>query len=239
MNAKQPRHRVIAIDGPSGAGKSTVAQRVAQRLGYHYVDSGALYRAVGWVVQARALPLEDNVAIADLLAQNPIVLTFQEGRSMVWVDKQNITPQLRGETVGKTASAVAVIPIVREYVTARLRRLRCHADLVIEGRDIGTVVFPDATAKFYLDAAPEVRGQRRFQEMQQEGQGMSRTQVGQAVAARDTQDRTRPLAPLRPAADACSIDTTDLVVDDVVRTVLSEVRAKIIDSVTPESAAGL
>jgi cytidylate kinase len=230
MTAPSPSHVVIAIDGPSGAGKSTVAKRLAQVLGYRYVDSGAMYRAVGWVVHNHAGGLYDSPAIVALLARTVIELRFPHGQSEVWVNGHNITAQLRGETIGQAASAVATQPAVRQVITAKLRRLRCQADLVMEGRDIGTVVFPDAPVKFFLDASLEMRARRRFQEMQQAGYGMTLTQVMQAVAARDAQDQARIMAPLTLASEAHRIDTTDLTVDDVVQIMLSGIDAKILQS---------
>jgi cytidylate kinase len=215
---------IIAIDGPAGAGKSTVARCLARRLGYQYVDSGALYRAVGWLAHARALPLDDAMALVACLEQTPIDLTFCDGIPEVWVAGQCVTSQLRGETVGYAASVVATMPGVRQVLTAQLRQWGCRANLVIEGRDIGTVVFPDATVKFFLDAAPAVRSQRRLQEMQQAGQNATLGQVVEAMARRDSQDRTRAAAPLVPAREAYSIDTTDLTVDEIVRIMLSEIR---------------
>jgi len=221
------RHMAIAIDGPSGAGKSTVAKRIAQALGYCYVDSGSMYRAAGWVVHTRAVRFEDAEAIVALLEHTPIEMTFQHGQSAVWVAGQNVTCQLRGEIVGKAASAVALLPAVRQTITTKLRRLRCQADLVMEGRDIGTVVFPDASVKFFLDASLTARGQRRFQEMQRARQAMTYEQVTQAVATRDAQDRARAIAPLFRAPEAQGIDTTNLTIDEVVQIMLSEIRAKI------------
>jgi cytidylate kinase len=221
------RHIAIAIDGPSGAGKSTAAKRLAQALGYWYIDSGAMYRAAGWVVHTRAVLLEDAEAVVALLAHTPIEMTLQHGQSAVWVAGQNVTCQLRGETIGKAASAVALLPAVRQTITAQLRRLRCQADLVMEGRDIGTVVFPDAAVKFFLDASLTARGQRRFQEMQRTSQAMTYAQVVQAVATRDAQDQARTVAPLIRAPEAQVIDTTNLAIDEVVQIMLSEIRAKI------------
>jgi cytidylate kinase len=146
---------------------------------------------------------------------------------VVWVQGQNVTGALRGEVVGQAASAVARLPVVRQMITAKLRRLRCRADLVVEGRDIGTAVFADATLKFFLDAPLAVRGARRFQEMQQAGQAMLLEQVLHAVAERDAQDRTRALAPLTMATGALLIDTTNLTIDDVVQAMLSGIHANI------------
>jgi cytidylate kinase len=224
MLEKQCPCVIIAIDGPSGAGKSTVAQRLARLLGYRYVDSGALYRAVGWLVHAKALALEDPAAIVVCLQHTPIELTFLNGTLQVWVAGQCMTSQGRSEAVTRAASAVATLPGVRQVITAQLRQIGCEADVVMEGRDIGTVVFPDATVKFFLDASPLVRGQRRLQEMQQGGNSTTLGQVVEAMAQRDSQDRARATAPLERSPDAQIIDTTDLTVDEVVQTMLSEIR---------------
>jgi cytidylate kinase len=224
MTEQQRPCVIIAIDGPSGAGKSTAAQWLARLLGYRYVDSGALYRAVGWLVRAHALPLEDPATIVACLHHTPIELTFSKGTLQVWVAGQCVTSQLRSEVVARAASAVATMPGVRQVITAQLRRLGREADVVMEGRDIGTVVFPEATVKFFLDASPTVRGQRRLQEMQQGGDSATLRQVVEAMAQRDSQDRARATAPLLQSSDAQTIDTTDLTVDEVVQTMLSEIQ---------------
>jgi cytidylate kinase len=222
--SKPSPHIIIAIDGPAGAGKSTVAQRLASLLGYQYVDSGVMYRAVGWLVHERALPLEEPAAILACLKRTPISFTFHNGTLEVWIAGQCVTSQLRDEAVSQAASAVATMPGVRQMITAQLRHLGCQADVVMEGRDIGTVVFPDATIKFFLDASLQVRGQRRMQEMQQVGNTATLGQVVEAMARRDSQDRARTVAPLMPSSEAHTIDTTDLTVDEVVQTMLSEIR---------------
>jgi len=217
-------HVIIAIDGPAGAGKSTVAQRLASLLGYQYVDSGAMYRAVGWLVHERTLPLEEPAAILACLERTPISFTFHNGTLEVWIAGQCVTSQLRDEAVSQAASAVATMPGVRQMITAQLRHLGCQADVVMEGRDIGTVVFPDATIKFFLEASLQVRGQRRMQEMQQVGNTATLGQVVEAMARRDSQDRARTVAPLMQSSEAHTIDTTDLTVDEVVQTMLSEIQ---------------
>lgn len=227
MPLTPPAHVVIAIDGPAGAGKSTAAKRLAQILGYRYVESGALYRAVGWLVQTQAHVASDSPGLAEMLKHTAIELTFADGQLAVWVDGTNVTARLRGETIGRAASAVATQPVVRHVITAKLRQLRCQTALVVEGRDIGTVVFPDATVKFFLDASLEVRAQRRLQEMQRAGQYMQLEQIKQVVAGRDAQDRERAMSPLARAPDAQVINTTDLTVDAVVESMLSGVHTKV------------
>jgi len=222
--SKPSPHVIVAIDGPAGAGKSTVAQRLASLLGYQYVDSGAMYRAVGWLVHECALPLEEPAAILACLERTPMSFTFHKGTLEVWIAGQCVTSQLRGEAVSQAASTVATMSGVRQMITAHLRHLGCQADVVMEGRDIGTVVFPDATIKFFLDASLQVRGQRRMQEMQQVGNTATLGQVVEAMARRDSQDRTRTVAPLMPSSEAHTIDTTDLTVDEVVQTMLSEIQ---------------
>ena len=224
MTGKRCSQVIIAIDGPSGAGKSTAAQGLARLLGYRYVDSGALYRAVGWLVCECALPLDDTRAIVACLERTPMALTFCDGIAQVWVAGQDATSQLRGEAVARAASAVATVPGVRQVITAQLRQLACQADLVMEGRDIGTVVFPDASVKFFLEASLMVRAQRRFQEMQQAGHTATLGQVVEVIAQRDRQDQERAAAPLVKAPEACIIDTTDLTVYAVVQIMLSEIR---------------
>ena len=219
---------VVAIDGPSGVGKSVAAERLAQALGFHYAQSGAMYRAVGWLVESQAVPLCDGDRIATLVSETPIVITLRPGQSAVWVHGRDISGELEGEAVGRAASAVATLHAVRQTVTVQLRRLRCQGSLVMEGRDIGTVVFPDANVKFFLDASLDVRAQRRWREMRQAGHGDTFEEVRQAIAARDEQDRTRTLAPLVPAADAHVVDTADFSIDDVVRTMVSETQHNIL-----------
>ena len=228
MTGQPSAPMVVAIDGPSGVGKSVAAERLARALGFNYAQSGAMYRAVGWLVESHAVPLRDGDRIAALLAETLIVIKLRPGQSAVWVGGRDISEALAGEEVGRAASAVATLPVVRQTVTAQLRRLRCQGSLVMEGRDIGTVVFPDASVKFFLDASLEVRARRRWQEIRQAGHGGTFEEVRQALAARDEQDRTRALAPLAAAADAHVIDTVDFSIDDVVRTMVSETQHNIL-----------
>ena len=219
---------VVAIDGPSGVGKSVTAKKLAQVLGFHYAQSGAMYRVVGWLVESHAMSPRDGDRIAALVAETPIDIGLHPGQSAVWISGRDLSEELAGEAVGRAASAVATLPVVRQTVTAQLRRLRCQGSLVMEGRDIGTVVFPDADVKFFLDASLDVRARRRWQEMRQTGHSDTLEKVRQAIAARDEQDRTRVIAPLVPASDAYVIDTADFSIDAVVQTMVSETEHNIL-----------
>ena len=221
MSSWCPKSFVVAIDGPSGVGKSTAAARLAQVFGFHCAQSGAMYRAVGWLVESRGVPHRDSGHIAALVTESRINIALRPGEASVRVNGRDISGELAGESVGGAASAVARLPAVRQAVTAQLRRLRCQGSLVMEGRDIGTVVFPDADIKFFLDASLDVRGQRRWRQMHRAGHSETLEEIRRAVAARDDRDRTRALAPLVPAGDAQVIDTSDFSIDDVVVTMVS------------------
>lgn len=222
MASTSRRSIVIAIDGPSGVGKSTAAAKLANRLGFHCAQSGAMYRAVGWLVDSRGVAHRDSGGIAAIVTEARIDIPLLPGETGVRVNGRDISAELAGEAVGEAASAVAILPSVRQTVTDRLRRLRCQGSLVMEGRDIGTVVFPDADLKFFLDASLDVRAERRWREMREAGRNETLEQVRRAVAARDDRDITRAAAPLVPAGDAQVIDTSVFSIDDVIETMVSE-----------------
>jgi cytidylate kinase len=212
---------IIAIDGPSGAGKGTVARTVAARLAYRHVDTGAMYRAVAWKARQLGVDLHDAPAVAEVSARAVFDL---DGR--VRIDGEDVTEAIRTPEIDRAAGIVAQHPAVREVLVTRQRRYGADGGVVMEGRDIGSVVFPDAEVKVYLDATPAERARRRAADAAHAASRASGvTAVAEALEARDHTDRTREISPLRIASDAVYIDTTDLpiveVVDRVMRLVLS------------------
>lgn len=215
---------VVAVDGPSGAGKGTVARAVARALGYHHIDTGAMYRAVAWRAGHLHIGLDDADAVSEVAAR----ATFDLRDSVIRIDGHDVTAAIRTADMDKAAALVARNAGVRAALAARQRALGAAGGVVMEGRDIGTVVFPDAAVKVYLDAAPEERARRRAADPTH---SISKTgdvaHVAQDLAARDRSDSTRSVAPLARAADAVYIDTTGVPVDDVVARVLALVHDRV------------
>lgn len=212
----------ITIDGPSGSGKGTVARRVAQRLGWHLLDSGALYRVVALAAERRGLALDDEEALARVAeALDVEFLSGEASRdSRVLLEGRDVSDAIRSERCGESASRVAALPAVRRALLARQRELRRPPGLVADGRDMGTVVFPDAEAKVFLTASPEERARRRYKQLKDKGIESKMSSLSEEIAARDKRDRERATAPLRPAEDAVVIDTTELDIDAVLERVL-------------------
>jgi CMP/dCMP kinase len=211
---------IIAIDGPSGAGKGTVARAIAGALGYRHVDSGAMYRAVGWKAVRDGLTLDDQEAVADLARGSRIVVESTN----VTIDGVDVTRAIRTPAIDRAAAAVARLPRVRAVLVERQRELGAEGGIVMEGRDIGTVVFPDADVKIYLDASPEERARRRAIDPAHSGVPAAVSDVATLLTERDQQDRTRTASPLYAAPDATIVDTTGKSVDEVVRDVMEEVQ---------------
>ena len=214
---------IIAIDGPSGAGKGTVARAIAAALDYRHVDSGAMYRAVGWKALHDQVALDDEDAVAILAGRAPIDLSD----ARVTIDGQDVTRAIRTPEIDKAAAAVARLPRVRAVLVERQRQLGAAGGVVMEGRDIGTVVFPTADVKVYLDAAPEERARRRANDPAHTGVPSAVSDVKSMLSQRDELDRTRTASPLYAAPDAIVIDTTGKSVGDVVREVLGVIDEKV------------
>ncbi|WP_198670354.1 (d)CMP kinase [Dyella sp. C9] len=218
---------VLTIDGPSGSGKGTISRRVAETLGWRLLDSGALYRAVGYAAGAEGLDLSDAEAITRCAEETRI--RFQAATdgsdTHVLVNGHDATDELRTETAGAAASAIASIPSVRQALVDMQLAFRKAPGLVADGRDMGTVIFPDAPFKVFLTASAAERAQRRYKQLKEKGLGVTLATLQREIEARDARDASRTVAPLKPAADAVFIDTTGMGIDDVVAKVLAVVRS--------------
>ena len=215
------REPVITIDGPAGAGKSTVARELARRLGYRFLDTGAMYRAVAVSVARAGVPPDDAPALRRHLERVSIALDGDR----VLLDGEDVTAELRRQDIGALTSRLTALDVVRAFVTPLQRRLAAGGGVVLEGRDTGSVVCPDAEVKFYLDAELDTRASRRHAELAVRGGTTPLEEVRSEIAGRDARDRSRELAPLVKPPDALEVDTTDLTIDGVVERMLDVVEA--------------
>jgi cytidylate kinase len=219
---------VIAIDGPSGAGKGTLARTIAERLGYRHVDTGAMYRAVAWKATHEGVSLDDDEAVSALARR----ASYEQRDGIISIDGHDVTKTIRTPEVDKLAAAVARLPQVREVLVGQQRDLGRGGGVVMEGRDIGTVVFPNADLKFYIDASPAERARRRAGDSAHTGGQASLAFVQSELVARDTSDSTRAVAPLSMAPDAIYIDTTTMPIEVVVNHVMIQIMDKLDDLVS-------
>lgn len=214
---------VVAIDGPAGAGKSTVARKVADELGYAYIDTGAMYRSVAWL-GVKDCVMDDEATLVKLAEEMDFHFVRDGGIQHVMVNGEDITEEIRSPRISNLASPVSAIPGVRRHLSDLQRRLGRYGGVVMEGRDIGTVVFPDAEVKVFLTASAEERARRRWLELQARGVDVRCELVLQEIEERDLRDSSRDIAPLKPAADAVIIDTDGRSIDEVVGDILSVFR---------------
>jgi cytidylate kinase len=219
---------IVAIDGPSGAGKSTLAKRVAREFGFMYLDTGAIYRALGIKVLREAVDVADDGRMARLVQATDIDLRERAGKLEVFLDGEEVSGLIRTPEVSQMASKVSALKVVRQRLLDLQRALGRRGSVVAEGRDIGTVVFPEAEVKIYLDASAEERGRRRFEEMRAAGRDVDLEETRREMAERDRRDSERELAPLRRAEDALAIDSSHLDADAVAERVIREIRSKIL-----------
>lgn len=230
-NETKTRRLVVAIDGPAGSGKSTLASRLARRLGYLNIETGGMYRALALKAIQSDISLDDEAALLRLAQDSVITLEPRLDGNRVLLDGKGVTDRIREQDVTDSASRVSVHPRVREWMVARQREMGAQGGVVMEGRDIGTKVFPDAEVKIFLEAAPEVRGERRFLQHQTGAAVRSSEQEKAAVVAemkaRDERDRHRAASPLVPAPDAIVLDTSALTLEEVIEKAEEIVRAKL------------
>lgn len=211
------RKLIVAIDGPAGAGKSTIAKIVARELGYLYIDTGAMYRAITWKAIRNGVPLRDDQTLTELTGKTELLLKQDKKNNLlkVFVDGEDVTHKIRSEKISRNTNVVAAVQKVRKILRDKQRTLGKNGGVVMEGRDIGTAVFPNADIKFYLDASPQERAKRRYQELKAKRKRVSLERIAKALAQRDYKDKHRGISPLKQAKDAIVIDSTNLTLEQV------------------------
>ena len=213
---KREKGIIVAIDGPSGAGKSTIARQLAKKLGYLEIDTGAMYRAMAFLAENDGIDLDNIAEVEAFSSKASVELVPENGFTRVFADGQEVTNLIRTPEISMLTSKISAIPSVRDAMTRLQRTMGLNGGVVLDGRDIGTVVFPDAEVKFYLSASAEERGRRRFLELKAKGEDVTLENTIKDVVRRDNQDSGREIAPLRMADDAVAVDSTGLSIDEVV-----------------------
>lgn len=216
---------VITVDGPSGVGKGTLCQALAEKLGWHLLDSGAIYRVLALAALHHEVDLASEEALVPLAIHLDVRFISQQNQLQVILEGETVTNEIRNETVGNAASQVAAFPRVREALLRRQRAFREAPGLIADGRDMGTIVFPDAPVKIFLDASAEERARRRMLQLQEKGQCVKFERLLSEIQERDSRDRNRAVAPLVPAADALMVDSTHMSVDEVIERTLAYVQS--------------
>lgn len=209
----------VAIDGPAGAGKSTIAKLLAKEKGYIYVDTGAMYRGLAVYLLDKGIEAGNTAAVVEAVKEADVRIKYEDGIQEVYLNGKDITARLRSEEVGRMASAAAPIPEVREKLLELQRNLAREQDVVMDGRDIGTCILPDADVKVFLTASVERRAKRRYDELLAKGESCDLATIEQDIRKRDEQDSTRKIAPLKQAEDAVLVDSSDMTIEEVVRTI--------------------
>ena len=206
----------VAIDGPAGAGKSTIAKLVAKEKGYIYVDTGAMYRGLAIHFLNRGIDPEDREAVAEACRDAEVTIGYEDGVQQIYLNGENVTSMLRAEETGNMASKTSAIPEVREKLLELQRSLAREKDVIMDGRDIGTNILPNADVKIYLTASVETRARRRYDELQEKGEDCSLEEISRDIMERDERDMTREIAPLKKADDAVLVDSSDMTIQQVV-----------------------
>lgn len=218
------KRAIITIDGPAGAGKTSIAKIVSRKLGYNYIDTGAMYRAINWKAFKEKIDLKAKKELIKMVRNTKIELKNRAGTVRVYLDGKDVTNKIRGKRLAEGASILATVPEVREQLMKIQRRMGSSRGIVVEGRDIGTVVFPRADYKFYLDASIKERVLRKYRELKVKGEEGQLAELEKAIRFRDKRDRTRGVAPLKIAPDAVVIDSTDMSKKEVVEFILKRIQ---------------
>ena len=217
----------IAIDGPSGAGKSTIAKRVAKKLSFIYVDTGAMYRAMALYVLEQNIDPQDQAKVAAVCPDIDVTILYEDGVQQVLLNGKNVSAEIRQEIVGNTASRISVIKEVREKLVALQRQLAAKENVVMDGRDIGTTILPNAEVKIFLTASAKTRANRRYLELTEKGEACDMDEILKDIIDRDERDMSRAVSPLKQAEDAVLVDSSEMGIEEVVESILSVYRKKV------------